>query len=54
MCDKVTYLGHNVSVLGVHLSDCSQISDHAEHLVHLQGDTVTTPDLQTRILFFFL
>lgn len=50
--DKVTYLSHNVSVLGVHLSDCSQVSDHTEHLVHLQEDTVTTPDLQTWILFF--
>lgn len=30
------YLGYNVSVLGVDLSDGSQITDHTEHLVHLQ------------------
>lgn len=33
---KVSYLSYNVSILGVHLGDGSQIADHTEHLVHLR------------------
>lgn len=40
----VSYLSYNVSILGVHLGDGSQVTDHAEHLVHLrkEGDSYET------------
>lgn len=31
-----SYLSYDVSVLGVHLSDGPQVTDYAEHLVHLK------------------
>lgn len=33
---ETSYLGDNVSVLSVDLSDGSQVTDHTEHLVYLQ------------------
>lgn len=33
---EMSYLSHDVSVLSVHLGNGSKITDHAEHIVHLQ------------------